>query len=291
MPDPFPPTLREGEPRQSSLPASQEAVRKRFGSATPLVGMVHLGPLPGSPRFSGSMAEVVDRAVSDAEAILAGGFDGVLVENFGDAPFHPNQAPPETIAGMVRALEAVARVVPRARLGVNVLRNDAAAAVAIAAAGELGFFRVNVHAGTMVTDQGTLSGEAHQTLRSRTRLGADPLLLADLLVKHAHPPVPVELEEVAREMRGRALADVLLLSGRRTGSPPDPTEVERVRKVLPEAPLWIGSGLTLGNATQLLDQATGAIVGTTLHRGRRIEEPIELSRVREFVAAVRGGGG
>ncbi|MDM7915231.1 MAG: BtpA/SgcQ family protein, partial [Candidatus Eisenbacteria bacterium] len=95
-----------------------------------LIGMIHLEPLPGSPRFGGSMARVVEAAARDAEVLAGEGYDGLLLENFGDAPFHPDDAPPETIAAMSWVLSELRRSVrTKAAWGVNVLRNDARAAL------------------------------------------------------------------------------------------------------------------------------------------------------------------
>src|SRR5437764_8017935 len=128
-----------------------------------IVGMVHLLPLPGSPRWAGSLEEVLRRAVEDARALAEGGVDGVMVENFGDTPFYPEQVPPETVAAMTRAARAVVEAVG-VPVGVNVLRNDAAAALGIAVAVGARFIRVNVHTGAMWTDQGLLQGRAHETI-------------------------------------------------------------------------------------------------------------------------------
>ena len=89
----------------------------------PLIGMVHLEPLPGSPRWGGSMLAVLARAEADARALQHAGFDGILVENFLDAPFFPTAVPPETTAALTRSVSVlVDRLdIP---IGVNVLRND-----------------------------------------------------------------------------------------------------------------------------------------------------------------------
>src|SRR5713101_4601014 len=128
-------------------------VRKLFPRRPAIIGMVHLLPLPGAPRWAGSMEEALARAVEDARALAEGGVDGVMVENFGDAPFYPDHVPPETVAAMTRAARAVVEAVP-VPVGVNVLRNDTAAALAIAVAVGARFIRVNVHTGAMWTDQG-----------------------------------------------------------------------------------------------------------------------------------------
>src|SRR3972149_6428870 len=132
-----------------------------LGVPRALIGMVHLLPLPGSPRWGGSMAEVVERALADARALEAGGLHALLVENHGDAPFTP--AP---VAAMTAVISEIRRSV-RLPLGVNVLKNDAQSGLAVAAATGGRFIRVNVHVGAVVGDQGMIQPDAYNTLRYR----------------------------------------------------------------------------------------------------------------------------
>jgi membrane complex biogenesis BtpA family protein len=261
-----------------------------FPKRPTIVGMVHLLPLPGAPRYGGDLEAVLRRAVEDAEALAAGGVDGVMVENFGDVPFYPERVPAETIAAMTRAARAVVEAVP-APVGVNVLRNDAAAAVAIAGVVGASFVRVNVHTGAMWSDQGLLQGRAHETLRLRRALGAQVFILADVLVKHAAPPAPLRIESVARDLIERGLADGLIVSGEGTGAATDAEEIRRVKAVAGDTPVWIGSGLTAASAAQLLALADGAIVGTSLKRNGEVLAPVDADRVRRLMEAVRGMGG
>ena len=124
--------------------------------------MVHLLPLPGAPDWDGSMERVLAAAVQDATALAEGGVDGIMVENYGDAPFLPGPVPAHTIAALTNAVLEVRRAV-RLPVGVNVLRNDAAAAIGICAATGASFVRINVHTGAMLTDQGWIEGAAHET--------------------------------------------------------------------------------------------------------------------------------
>lgn len=257
-----------------------------FGATRPIVGMVHLPPLPGAPGWRGSMDEVLARAQMDARALAGGGVDGILVENYNDAPFHPREVPPETVAALTMAVAEVIREVP-IPVGVNVLRNDAAAALAIATATGARFIRVNVHTGAMLADQGWLEGRAHETLRLRARLGAPVAILADVLVKHAVPPAGLELEQAARDTWHRGLVDGLIVSGEATGMPTDPARARRVRVAVPDAPVWIGSGLTPESAATLLEAADGAIVGSALERDGVAGNPVEEERVRRLMDVVR----
>ena len=248
-----------------------------------VIGMVHVLPLPGSPRWAGSMAAVLERARSDAAALAEGGADALIVENFGDVPFHPGDVPPETVAALTLAAAAAAEAgLP---VGINVLRNDAAAALGIAAAVDASFIRVNVHTGGMVTDQGWITGRAHETLRSRERLRPDTALLADVLVKHATPPHGLTIADAARDTWDRGLADALIVSGPGTGRAASLADLEAVRGAVPRAHLLVGSGVTEETVAQLLDLADGVIVGTALERDGVPGGPVEVERVRRLVRA------
>jgi uncharacterized protein len=260
-----------------------------------LIGMVHLLPLPGSPRWNlhgGGLEPVLARARADAQTLMEGGMEGVMVENFGDIPFVPGRVSAETCAAMTLAVAAVRNVIGRSiPLGVNVLRNDAQTALAIAAATEADFIRINVHTGSMFTDQGLLHGEAHSTLRSRRALGARVCICADVHVKHALPPAGASLAEAARDAAQRGLADVLIVSGSGTGEPVGPEDVAVVRAAVPDRPIWIGSGVTPDTVAGLLEKADGVIVGSTLQQGGRAGHGVELERVRAVVQAARRYGG
>ena len=169
-----------------------------FGIPKPLVGMVHLSALPGSPRWGGSMDAVLERALADAAALEAAGFHGLMVENYADVPFYPDTVPPETVAAMAVTVREVARNT-RLAVGVNLLRNDACGALAVAHAAGARFIRVNVHTGVMAADQGLLAGRAHETLRLRRRLDAPVAVFADVWVKHAAPFPGMTLEQAAED--------------------------------------------------------------------------------------------
>lgn len=250
----------------------------------PLVGMVHVGPLPGAPRFAGDLDAVLAAAVADARTLAAAGFDAVLVENFGDAPFFAEDVPKVTVAALTRAVAEVRRVVA-VPVGVNVLRNDALAALAVAAATGAAFIRVNVLSGTMSTDQGVITGRAAQVARLRAALGAPVLVLADVFVKHANPPAGLTLEQAAADTWERSGADGLIVTGSGTGKPASLDDVGRVKAAAHGAPVFVGSGVEAATVAEVLLRADGAIVGTALKHGGQVAAPVDPERARALVAA------
>ena len=253
-----------------------------------LIGMVHLPALPGSPRHCLSMDTIIDRAVQDALTLRKAGFTAVIVENFGDAPFAADRIEPVAVASMA----VVAREVVRAfamPVGINALRNDAAAGLGIAAAVGAAFIRVNVHVGVAATDQGIIQGQAADTLRLRQRIGPDIGIFADVHVKHASPLSQPDIALAAEETAYRGHADALIVSGPSTGRAVDAANLRRVRDAVPDRPVLVGSGATAETIADLLQLADGVIVGSSLKAGGRVEEPVDAERARAFIAAVRGG--
>lgn len=258
---------------------------KIFAARRPLIGMVHLLPLPGSPRAR-RPEEVLRRALADARALARGGADGLLLENFGDAPFVPRDVEPHVPALLaVAAWEA--RRATGLPVGVNVLRNDAKAALAAALAAGAAFIRVNVHVGTAFTDQGQIDGRAHETLRYRRALGCPAKVFADVWVKHARPAGGGDVASAAREAAYRGQADALLVTGAETGSPPDVERLRAVRRAVPDRPVYVASGVT-PEGVRAYREADGFIVGTALKKGGRPEGPVDPARVRALARAIRG---
>jgi membrane complex biogenesis BtpA family protein len=253
-----------------------------------LIGVIHLRPLPESPRFDGSLAAVIDSAASDARVLVEAGFDGIIVENFGDAPFVPGRVSPVTVASMTAASLAVRAEAKGVSLGINVLRNDAEAALAVAIASSAELIRINVHTGARVTDQGLIEGRAHETLRQRRALGAEHIrLFCDVDVKHAAPLAPRPIGEEAHDLHARGLADAVLVTGSGTGRGVALDDLEAVASALgPDAKVLVASGVTIATLPDL-GRAHGVIVGTCLRRSGRAGDPVDGERARAFAAAFR----
>ncbi|CAA9243120.1 photosystem I biogenesis protein BtpA [uncultured Coleofasciculus sp.] len=255
-----------------------------FKTPNPIIGVVHLLPLPTSPRWGGSLKAVIDRAEQEVTALASGGVDGVIVENFFDAPFTKNQVDPAVVSAMTLIIQRLMNLVTLP-MGINVLRNDAQSALAIATCVQAQFIRVNVLTGVMATDQGLIEGQAHQLLRYRRELGSDVKIFADVLVKHARPLGSPNLTTAVQETIERGLADSVILSGWATGSPPTLEDLELASAAANGTPVLIGSGANWENISTLMQAADGVIVSSSLKRRGRIEQPIDPIRVSQFVEA------
>nr|WP_199315416.1 BtpA/SgcQ family protein [Planktothrix sp. FACHB-1355] len=252
----------------------------------PIIGVVHLLPLPTSARWGGSLKAAIDRAEQEATALASGGVDGIMVENFFDAPFTNGQVDPAVVSAMTLIVDRLMNLIT-VPIGINVLRNDARSSMAIASCVRAQFIRVNVLTGVMATDQGLIEGQAHQLLRYRRELGSDIKILADVLVKHARPLGSPNLTVAVQDTIERGLADAVILSGWATGSPPSLEDLELARAAANGTPVFIGSGANWENISTLMQAADGAIVSSSLKRHGRRDQPIDPIRVSQFVEAAR----
>ncbi len=276
-----------------------------------IIGVIHLLPMPGDPRYRSEKSSpsgferLRSAALRDAEALVSGGVDGLIIENFGSAPFpkgdHSQRLPPHQLAILTLITQEIMGCFPHGQrgdplpIGVNCLRNDAQAALGIAAACGLGqadkpgFIRVNVHTGAYLTDQGIIEGEAYQTLRYRQALDAEGLkIFADVLVKHAAPLVPISAREATHDCIERGLADGVIVTGQATGRAVDQQLLTQVIAAAGNTPVLIGSGFNLDQAQQLAPLVHGAIVGTWVKEEGLLDRPVDEKRVRQLVAAAAG---
>ncbi|HET7093357.1 MAG TPA: BtpA/SgcQ family protein [Thermomicrobiales bacterium] len=254
----------------------------------PIVGVIHLPPLPGSARGGSArrFGAILDAARRDADAWASGGAAALIVENFGDVPFARDAVGPHVVAAMTVVVDALRRDVGLP-IGVNVLRNDVLAAVSIAALAGGSFVRANVYVGAALTDQGMIEGRAHVVQALIRRLDAPLSVWADVDVKHAAQVAPRPLGDLAEDAVERGLAGALIVSGRATGQPVALDDLRQARRSAPTTPLYVGSGATVERMPDLLAIADGAIVGTAGKVDGIIANPVDRERVRALVGASR----
>jgi membrane complex biogenesis BtpA family protein len=257
-----------------------------FRTAKAVIGMIHVPALPGAPHCSMHFEEIRQFVLAEAAALAAGGVDGLLIENFGDVPFYPSRVPAHTVAFLsTLAFEVKHRfLLP---LGINVLRNDGMAAMAIAAVVGAEFVRVNVYTGARLADQGILQGEAQEITRDRRALGATAQIWADVAVKHSAPLGNRSLKDEVEDTVERGLADAVIVSGTSTGKPAVLEDVRTVKGHAGQAAVYVGSGVDDSTVEALLEVADGAIVGTAFKRGGQVAAPVDRARVEVLVSTVR----
>ena len=268
------------------------ALKEIFGRADGvLIGVVHLLPLPGSPDHRGSEVEpIYDRALADARAYAAAGFDGLIVENHGDIPFaKPDDIGPETAAHMAVASDRIRRDTSLP-IGVNVLANAALHALAIASAAGARFVRVNQWANAYVANEGFIEGAAARATRYRRELGAhDVRIFADAHVKHgAHAIVQDRpIDELVRDVEFFN-ADAVIATGQRTGHAADLDYIKAIKSAT-SLPTLVGSGVTPDNVGDILAAVDGVIVASALKVEGRWWNAVDPERAERFVDRARRG--
>jgi membrane complex biogenesis BtpA family protein len=269
-----------------------DSLSELFGVTKPVIGMVHLWPLPGAPGYVGyGIDTILDHARRDAAALLEGGVDGLIVENMWDLPYYSGgEVPLESVTAQAVAARAIVEMARQASrpvpVGVNVIHNGAAAELAIAIAAGAAFIRVCILTGARLWDTGDLDyGCAANLLRRRKELEAENVkLFADVDKKHsvAFPGLDLETHIEWTEFYR---ADALIVSGRMTGAAPTLDKV-RQTKELATRPVLMGSGTTAENIASFLQYADGAIVGSSLKVDGVAENPVDIQRVRRYMEAV-----
>lgn len=260
-----------------------------FGARKALLGMVHVGALPGSPRAGGrSVAEIAQQAAEEAELLVSAGFDGVIIENMHDTPYLKREVGPEIVASMtavgVKVRDAIGS---DAALGVQILAGANRAALAVAHAIGAGFIRAEGFVYSAIADEGLLdTADAGPLLRYRRMIGAEDVrILCDIKKKHSSHAITadVDLAETARAAEFFR-ADGVIVTGTATGRPTKVDDVRAVRTAT-KLPLAIGSGTTPANIRETFEYADAVIVGSWYKQDGDWQNPPDEKRVRELVDA------
>lgn len=259
-----------------------------------LIGMVHVGALPGTPGarrgVAGSIERLAEAAAREARVLVEAGFDGVMIENMHDVPYVHGAQGPEVTAGMTRVGVAVRGATRGKLLGVQVLSGGAREALAVALSVGAEFVRVENFVYAHVADEGLLErAEAGPLLRYRRAIGAEGIAIyADVKKKHASHAITGDLT-LAEVVEGAAFfgADGVIVTGSATGKPTRVEDVQEARGAT-RLPVLVGSGATPKDARALLEHADGVIVGSWIKRGGRWSNAVDASRARAFVRAARG---
>lgn len=270
---------------------SDTALKQIFGVSKPIIGMVHLRPLPGSPLYDPrvmDMQEVIDVAIEEASALEAGGVDGLQVENIWDYPYLKGSSIGyETVAALAVATSSVRQAV-KIPVGVNCHLNGGKAALAAACAAGASWVRVFEWVNAYISHAGLTEGIGGELARYRSMLRANDIkFLCDVNVKHGSHFIISDrsIEEQAHDAESEG-ADVLIVTGFETGIPPTPDKVRTLSEHV-NVPVLVGSGMTADNAGALLEYADGAIVGSYFKEHNNWKGKVDQDRVCEFMSVIR----
>lgn len=257
-----------------------------FSVPKPVIGVIHVGALPGTPASSARVAELIKIAVAEALVYQVGGVDGIILENMHDTPYERGGVGPEIIAAMAVIAQAVRQQFEKP-LGIQILAGANIEAMAVAHAAGLDFIRAESYAFAHVADEGIIESSAARLLRYRKMIGADGIQVwADVKKKHAAHAITVDvsLGETAAAvefMRG----DAVIISGNATGQPPRAEDVREAKQHC-QLPMLLGSGITADNVSEFFADADGFIVGSSLKVDGHWANKVDAERVTELVARV-----
>ena len=263
-----------------------ERFRQVFGTARPVIGMVHLGALPGTPLYDaeGGIERLVADARADLAALQAAGFDAVMFGNENDRPyeFDVDRASTATMAHIIGRLRGDIRV----PFGVNVLW-DPMSTIALAAATGAAFVR-EIFTGTYASDMGPWMPDAGRAMRYRDRLGRrDCLMLYNVSAEFADSLDRRPLPDRARSAVFSSIPDAVLVSGQITGEAAALSDLEAVKAVLPHVPVMANTGVKHDTVADVLRVADGCVVGSALKVDGNTWNPVDPARAADFMARVR----
>ncbi|MGH6933921.1 MAG: BtpA/SgcQ family protein [Dongiaceae bacterium] len=262
------------------------SLKEVFGTARPIIAMVHLAPLPGSPGFDakGGMDAVIAAAAADLKRLRAGGVDAVMFGNEGDRPYLL-KATPQSLAAMAAAIGVIKRDIG-CPFGVDYLW-DPVATVALGAATGAAFAR-EIFTGVYASDMGLWRPDGAQALRLRRELGrGDMKLLFNINAEFASPLDSRPIEKRAASAVFSSMADILCVSGPMTGQPVDGADLKRVKDAVKDVPVFANTGVNIDNVRDILRVADGCVIGTHFKVDGNTWNPVDGGRVRRFMDVVR----
>jgi len=251
-----------------------------------IIGVVHLKGLPGSPSNILSLDEIINLAQKDVNSLVNGGVDGIIIENFGDVPFVKDNVSKRTVASFTSVVNNLA-IGKDIYVGINVLRNDAIAALSIAESTKSDFVRINILNNMMYTDQGIIEGNAHEVNFLKKTLSHNIKIYADVFVKHAVPPPGSTIQNHTKELLERAGADVVIITGDGTGQEINFDDLMKVRKIVPKGKLAVGSGVTVSNIQNYIGIADILIIGTHFKVERNVLNPVNTESVKRLISKLK----
>lgn len=258
-----------------------------FSRSKPVIGVIHVGALPGTPRNSQTVSELIALAKTEAKLYRESGVDGVIVENMHDIPYLRGEVGPEIVAAMTAIAAEVKRecALP---VGVQLLAGANIEAMAVAHAAELDFIRAEGYAYAHVADEGLIQASAAKLLRYRKLIGAERVQVwTDVKKKHAAHAITadVSLGETAETVEFMG-ADCVIVTGSATGKPPNVADVQEAKSHC-HLPVFLGSGITESNVAEFYDNADGFIIGTAFKLDGLWFNTVDPARVTSFIEKIQ----
>ena len=254
-----------------------------FSATKPTIGVIHVGALPGTPRSSQSVPELIAAARNDAQIYRECGVDGIIIENMHDVPYLRGEVGPEIVAAMT-AIAIEVKDECRLPVGLQILAGANIEAMAVAHAAGLDFIRAEGYAYAHVADEGLIQASAAKLLRYRRMIGATQVQVwTDVKKKHAAHAITadVSLGETAETVEFMG-ADCVIVTGSATGKPPSVADIREAKSHC-NLPVFLGSGITSANIPEFYDEADGFIIGTAFKIDGLWSNAVDPARVTNFL--------
>ena len=256
-----------------------------YGVEKPIIGMVHLPPLPGSPIYNGKgLKEVIDRALYDVNELQEGGVNALEVENFSDPTYYPQEVGPELVAAMAVISDRIMKIA-KVPVGICIL-SDPKASLSVAHAVGARFVRATFFTEASVDVSGLVTPKPHELLRFRKFLDPSIAIYTDVHIKHSAPLVNRPLGDSALDAK-YFLSDAVIISGTHTGKETDLGDIKEAKASVEEFPVLVGSGFRKESAEKIFEVADGAIVGTSLKKDGISSNPVDRERVKDLMDTVK----
>jgi membrane complex biogenesis BtpA family protein len=253
-----------------------------FQTVKPVIGVIHVGALPGTPRGSKSVAELVRQAKEEARVYRDCGVDGVIIENMHDIPYLKGEVGPEIVAAMT-AISNEVKSECRLPVGIQILAGANIEAMAVAHAANLDFIRAEGYAYAHVADEGIIEASAAKLLRYRKMIGAERVQVwTDVKKKHSAHAITadVSLGQTAETVEFMG-ADCVIVTGSVTGEAPQVADVKEAKSHC-HLPVFLGSGISETNIDQFYNEADGFIIGSHFKVDGLWSNTIDPARVTRF---------
>lgn len=256
-----------------------------YGVKKPIIGMVHLPPLPGSPIYNGKgLSEVIEHALFDVNELQEGGVDALEIENFSDPTYYPHEVGPELVSAISVVSDHIMRIA-RVPVGICIL-SDPKASLSVAHAVGAQFVRATFFTEASVDVSGLVLPKPHELLRFRKFLDSSIKIYADVHIKHSAPLVKRPLGDSALDAK-YFLSDAIIISGTHTGKETKIDDIQEAKEAVEKFPVLVGSGFRKKSAEMIFKYADGAIVGTSLKKDGISSYPVDRKRVQDLMETVK----
>lgn len=268
----------------------RNSIPQAFGTFKPVVGMIHVAALPGTPGYGGDMEKIIAGAVNEARQYRDAGIDALAIENMHDRPYLKRAVGPEIVAAMAVIGHAVKQAAGLPT-GIQILAGANQAALGAALAAGLDFARTEGFVFGHLADEGWIESDAGELLRYRRQIGADHIpLLTDIKKKHSSHAITMDID-ISDTARAAEFfqSDGIVITGSSTGRPAVIDEIVAVREAV-DLPVFVGSGVTAENVSDYLPICDGLIVGSYLKvDGRWYNQPdsVRIDRLLTIVHEFR----